>query len=74
VGFVESRPRFAYLPIGGVPRRCIGERFAILELTRFAATVVQNYHLELTSDSNPVLKPPVTTRSDKPIRVRSRSR
>ena len=72
--FEESLPQFAYFPFSGGPRRCIGERFAILEATLVIATIAQSYHLELLSDPNLSLKPSVTTRPDKPIRVRPCSR
>lgn len=68
--FEESLPEFAYFPFGGGPRRCIGERFAMLEATLVVATIAQQYHLELVSDRDLTLKPSVTTRPDKPIRVR----
>lgn len=72
--FEESLPQFAYFPFSGGPRRCIGERFAMLEATLVVAMIAQNYHLELLSDSNLTLKPSVTTRPDKPIRVRPQAR
>jgi len=72
--FEESLPQFAYFPFGGGPRRCIGERFAMLEATLIVATVAQQYHLELVSDRDLTLKPSVTTRPEKPIRVRPEAR
>lgn len=72
--FEESLPQFAYFPFSGGPRRCIGERFAMLEATLVVATIAQNYHLELLSDPNLTMKPSVTTRPDKPIRVRPQAR
>ena len=72
--FEESLPRFAYFPFGGGPRRCIGEQFAMLEATLVCATIARSHHLELLSDPNLTLKPSVTTRPDKPIRVRPQPR
>lgn len=68
--FEEQLPQFAYFPFGGGPRRCIGERFAMLEATLVVATIAQQYRLELLSDRELTLKPSVTTRSKDPILVR----
>ena len=72
--FEESLPEFAYFPFGGGPRRCIGERFAMLEATLIVATIAREYHLELVSDRELTLKPSVTTRPAKPITVRPEPR
>ena len=69
-----DRPQFAYFPFGGGPRRCIGDRFAMLEATLVVATVAQRYRFELLSDRELTLKPSVTTRPEKPIIVRPTAR
>lgn len=43
-----ARPRFAYYPFGGGPRLCIGNAFALTEMSLVVATVAQRYRLELT--------------------------
>ncbi|ELY56456.1 Unspecific monooxygenase [Natronococcus amylolyticus DSM 10524] len=40
-------PKLAYFPFAAGPRRCIGDRFAMLEARLILATIYQNYHLEL---------------------------
>jgi cytochrome P450 len=40
-------PKLAYFPFAAGPRRCIGDRFAMLEAQLLLATIYQNFHLEL---------------------------
>jgi cytochrome P450 len=42
-----GRPRFAYFPFGGGPRRCIGQTFAMLEMLVILAMVAQTFELRL---------------------------
>jgi cytochrome P450 len=42
-----GRPRFAYFPFGGGPRRCIGQNLAMLEMLVVLAMVAQAYELRL---------------------------
>ena len=42
-----GRPRFAYFPFGGGPRRCIGQTPAMLEMQVILAMVAQTYGLRL---------------------------
>lgn len=58
----SSLPRMGYFPFGAGPRRCIGDRFAMLEARLLLATIYQNYHLELASDRNLEVIPTVTSR------------
>jgi len=52
-GQAEQRPRFAYIPFGGGPRRCIGDRLAQLEMQLITAMVTQRFRLRLV-DGRPV--------------------
>jgi len=61
-GFQANRHPLAYFPFGGGPRRCIGERFALLEAQIVLATVAQQYHLELVSNPRLQLAPAITLR------------
>jgi cytochrome P450 len=46
-GQAEKRPRFAYIPFGGGPRLCIGDRLAQLEMQLITAMVTQRFRLRL---------------------------
>ena len=43
----DERPRFAYFPVGGGPRLCIGKEFALFESTIVLAMTVQRFDWQL---------------------------
>jgi cytochrome P450 len=43
-------PRFAYMPFGGGPRICIGQRFATIEAILMLATMAQRFSMEWQPD------------------------
>jgi cytochrome P450 len=45
-----GRPRFAYFPFGGGPRRCIGQTLAMLEMVVILAMVAHAYELCLVPE------------------------
>jgi cytochrome P450 len=47
-GRVESIPEYAFIPFGAGPHVCIGNSFAMMEITLVVATVAQRFQLELT--------------------------
>jgi cytochrome P450 len=47
-GRAEKIPEHAYFPFGAGPHVCIGNTFAMMEITLVVATLVQRFHLELT--------------------------
>jgi cytochrome P450 len=61
-GFARQLPRFAYIPFGGGPRICIGNRFAMMEAVLILATVAQRYQLIRQSKDPVVPLPSITLR------------
>ena len=60
--FAAKLPRFAYIPFGGGPRICIGNRFAMMEAVLILATVAQRFQLEWQRDRPVVPLPSITLR------------
>ncbi len=64
-----ERPEFAYLPFGGGPRKCIGDRFAMTEGPLILATVASRYRLRLADDVPVRPHPRVTLRPERGVPV-----
>jgi cytochrome P450 len=69
-----ERPKFAYFPFGGGPRRCIGEPFAWLEGQLLIAALAQRFQFAVAPGYTPELQPLVTlrARAGMPVRVKKR--
>ena len=68
------RPRSAYLPFGLGPRRCIGERFAMMEAILILALVCRRFRVRLVRDE-PVLPEVLATLRPRPgVMVRLEAR
>ncbi|ELZ02448.1 cytochrome P450 [Natrialba asiatica] len=70
----QSLPKLAYFPFAAGPRRCIGDRFAMLEARLLLATIYQDYHLELVPGTELDLMATITARpkDEIPMTVRER--
>jgi cytochrome P450 len=58
-GRVESIPDYAFFPFGAGPHVCVGNTFAMMEITLVVATLVQRFAIQLTpgqEDLGPELK------------------
>ncbi|GAB7095214.1 cytochrome P450 [Halolamina litorea] len=62
-------PKLAYFPFSAGPRRCIGDRFAMLEARLILAMLYGDYHLELDSGRNVEVIQTITSRPDEEIRM-----
>lgn len=59
-GLSQRLPRYAFLPFGGGPRTCIGNRFALMEARLILATIAQRFRL-LRSSGQPIKPVPSIT-------------
>jgi cytochrome P450 len=66
--------KYAYFPFGGGPRICIGHHFAMMEAVLLLATLIRAYRFDLLPGQALELKPSVTLRAAKDLRMRLRSR
>jgi cytochrome P450 len=48
VGRAADIPEYAYFPFGAGPHVCVGNNFALMEITLVVATLVQRFQVELT--------------------------
>lgn len=73
-GLARRIPRFAYLPFGGGPRICIGQRFAMIELVLLVAGITRRFDLEWQADRPVELVPSITLRPKGGVWVRIHDR
>jgi cytochrome P450 len=71
---VAERPKFAWFPFLGGPHQCIGQEFAIMELTLVVAMVAQWFRLELSPDYRLEVKPMLSLRPRGPLWMSLRRR
>ena len=67
-------PKFAYLPFGGGPRICIGNRFAMMEAKLALAAIARRFRFELAPETKVDLFPSVTLRPRGGLKLRLAAR
>jgi cytochrome P450 len=66
----DARPEYAYFAFGAGARRCVGARFAMLEMTIVLATLLRRFDLRLESAPTLELGAGITTYALTPVVVR----
>ena len=72
-GSTARLPKYAYIPFGGGPRVCIGERFAMMEGVLVLTTLLRRFRFEMAGP-DPVPFPSITLRPDAGPVMRVRKR
>lgn len=66
----RSLPRFAYMPFGGGPRICVGQRFAMMSATMMLATIVRSWQVTRLPHRPVTPYPSITLRPEGGVWVR----
>ena len=70
---IQSRPRYAYFPFGGVQRVCIGRALAQMEMPLILARILRRYRIEPLTSERVRPDPRITLTPRGGLRVRIRA-
>ena len=73
-GLEQRLPRGTFLPFGGGPRTCVGQHFAMMELTIILATLLRSHTFDVDPAHDLDLQPSVTLRPGGPVPARVQAR
>lgn len=69
--FENGRDRWVYIPFAAGPRHCVGENFAMYEMTVHVSRVARRWRLEYVDDGRPIeLEAAINLRTKKGLRMR----
>jgi cytochrome P450 len=67
----NPRDRWVYIPFAAGPRHCVGENFAMYEMTVHVSRVARRWRLELVDDGHPIeFEAAINLRTRKGLRMR----
>jgi cytochrome P450 len=73
--FEDGRERWVYIPFAAGPRHCVGESFAMYEMTVHVSRVARRWRLEYVDDGRPIeLEAAINLRAKKNLRMRLQRR
>ncbi len=73
-GLARRLPRYAYFPFGGGQRLCIGNNFALMELSLVLATIAQRFRFTRPPGPPVLPRPQLTLQPDRPIWLKLQAR
>ncbi len=71
---IRQRERYAYMPFGAGPRICIGSHYSTMEAFLILSIILQKFDIKLISQKPIGLKPLITLRPAKKIKVTVKKR